>query len=371
MARATARHKHVNVTDEEVSLIYEKEGSYHKAAKYINKTYSVDITSGWTRERVKQFQEVQAGLRHDPHQPSFKLLDHPKPDLGELPSKKVNVMGMLKQAAERANGHNSDNKDYRKITIETDKPIAVIKSADWHFGGLDISYGALAQHLKFLWKASRFYMQLFGDDLNLMVSHPNVAARHDIFTPDEQCAFLENFVDETLTRGKLLSMGWGNHSDEFTERTAGFGIVKSLVKHKVPYFRGMGYIDLVVGKQTYPIAFAHKVRFNSFMNPTHGNKRMEQLHAEWFGPNRPIAREYITAHTHNPALSMEGAQPDDRIYYIKCGTFKTNCVYSQRYFGQGRIGCPTVVYHPDRFEHVAFPTPWEAYRYMNGKDWRG
>ena len=214
-------------------------------------------------------------------------------------------------------------------------------------------------------------MQMFGDDLNMMVMMNVVGARHDILTPEEQCSLLENIVDETLERGKLISMGWGNHSDEFTERKAGFGIVRALMKHKVPYFRGLGYIDLVVGDQTYPMGFAHKVRFNSFMNALHGNKRMEQMHPEFFGANRPIAKEYITAHTHNPAWSCMGCLPEERIYYIKCGTFKTNCLYSQRYFGQGRIGVPTMVYHPDRFEHVCFPTPWEAYRYMNGKDWKG
>lgn len=118
------------------------------------------------------------------------------------------------------------------------------------------------------------------------------------------------------------------------------------------------------------MAFAHKTRFNSFMNPLHGNKRMEQMHAELFG-ERPIASEYITAHIHFPAHSTEGLLPHQRRHFIKCGTFKTDCTYSQRYFGQGRIGVPTVVYHPDRRESVCFPTPWEAYRYMNGHDWDG
>ena len=28
------------------------------------------------------------------------------------------------------------------------------------------------------------------------------------------------------------------------------------------------------------------------------------------------------------------------------------------------------VYHPDRKSSVLFPTPWEAYRYMTGDDWK-
>jgi len=211
-----------------------------------------------------------------------------------------------------------------------------------------------------------FYLQLFGDDLNLMIMHRMTSARHDGWTPEEQVEWLETFVNQCLEKGKLLSMCWGNHTDEFTERNAGFGLVRMLMKHKVPYFRGLGYIDLVVGSQTYPIGFTHKVRFNSFMNALHGNKRMEQMHAEFFGVNRPLCKEYITAHTHNPATSTEGCLPEERVYLIKCGTFKTNCLYSQRYFGQGRIGVPTIVYHPDRQQHVMFQTPWEAATYMRG-----
>ena len=297
--------------------------------------------------------------------------DHPKPDLGKLPTKKVDILKVLGMLSERADDHNKDSTDYREIAIKTGKPIAVMKAADLHMGGLDVSYKAILNHYKFLLKAERFYLQLFGDDINLMVMHKVVGSRHDVITPNEQVALLESMVNELLQNGKILSMGWGNHSDEFTERSSGFGIVSSLLKYKVPYFRGMGYLKLNVGSQSYPMAFAHKVRFNSFMNPTHGNKRMEQMHTEFFGVDKPIAREYITAHTHFPAVAMHGCLPEERIYYIKCGTFKVNCLYSQRYYGQGRIGVPTVVYHPDRFEHVCFPTPWEAYRYMNGKDWKG
>ncbi|MBN2212281.1 MAG: transposase [Sedimentisphaerales bacterium] len=299
----------------------------------------------------------------------IKKSRHIKPDFCNPPHRKVDPIKFLHHADQRVGKHQFDQ-DYTQIRIKTDRPIAIMKVADIHFGGLDVDYSSLLAHTEFLFNNPHFYIQLFGDDVNLMVMHTMAAARHDGWTPEEQVAWIESFVDECLRRGKIISMASGNHSDEFTERNAGFGIVRAIMKHKVPYFRGLGYIDLKVGRYTYPMAFVHKTRFNSFMNPTHGNKRMAQLHSHFFGVNRKIAREYITAHTHNPAISMEGCLPEERIYYIKCGTFKTNCVHSQRFFGQGRIGVPTVVYHPDRFEHVCFPTPWEAYRYMTGRDWK-
>jgi transposase-like protein len=294
-------------------------------------------------------------------------ITHNKPNFAEIPSQKVDPVEMLKAAAARVK-FNRDLKppDYNMVTIQTDQPIAIMKSADWHFGGIDIDYESLLAHLQFLWDTPNFYLQLFGDDLNMMMMFRNVSSRTDVFTVEEQIIWLENIIDKTLESGKLVSMGWGNHSDEFSERNAGFGIVERIAKHKVPYFRGLGYLDLVVGKQTYPMAFAHKSRFSSFMNPVHGNIRMRQLHSHLFGVNSPIAKEYITGHTHSPAFMVENCIPSERIYYIKCGTFKTDCTYSQRYYGQGKIGVPTVVYRPDVFEHVCFATPWEAHTYMKG-----
>lgn len=295
-------------------------------------------------------------------------VDHPMPQFDKRPSNKLDVLATLRKLADDTKKEEGVHKDYAKIVVPTNRPIATMKAADLHLGGMDIAYGALLRHYQFLLEEERFYLQLFGDDINMMIIHKNVGARHDVITPNKQVELIESVVDGLLERGKLLSMCWGNHSEEFAEKTLGLSLMKLLFAHKVPYFRGMGYIDLNVGSETYPIAFTHATRFHSFMNAVHGNKRMEQMHAEYFTPSRPIAREYVTAHTHYPAYSVEGNLPEDRIWFIKCGTFKTDCLYSQRYFGQGRIGVPTVVYHPDRMEHVCFPTPFEAYRYMTGKD---
>ena len=80
---------------------------------------------------------------------------HAKPNFGELPSAKMDVLETLRGLAERCNAHKKDQ-DYRKIAIEADRPIAVMKTADWHLGGLDISYDSLLAHLEFLWNTPNF-----------------------------------------------------------------------------------------------------------------------------------------------------------------------------------------------------------------------
>jgi len=302
---------------------------------------------------------------------------HPVPDLGVAPTTEVDLLDTVGRMMRRAATYTKEpDKDYARVVIETDDPVAVMYSADWHFGGIDVDYAAWHAHLKFLLDEPRFYMSLVGDALNLAITHRVTSARADMMTADEQADFLRTFIRETVERGKLISVTDGNHDAEFTERAAGISLVKLLAEKRVPHFRGLGYCDLVLRhsggtEQVYPLALVHKVRFHSFMNALHGNKRMQQMASEFFGPDRPMPRAFVTAHTHNPALLTEGLTPEDRIIHIKTGTFKNDCRYSQRYFGQGKIGVPTIVFHADRFEMVGLPTPQVAWRYMTGEDWKG
>ncbi len=59
--------------------------------------------------------------------------------------------------------------DYACVEIPTDKPIAVIKSSDLHFGGLDVDYESFLSHLKLLYETDNFYVKFFGDDINSII----------------------------------------------------------------------------------------------------------------------------------------------------------------------------------------------------------
>ena len=299
--------------------------------------------------------------------------DHQPPDFGSPPEERIDTMAYLEEA-ERRTKTRPKTKDYWRIVIETDLPIAIMKAADFHFGGLDVDYASLKDHIALLLEVPQMYGQFYGDLENYMAQHRNVATRRDVMNPDEQADFDRQFVHDMLDAGKLVSTGDGNHDAEFTERTAGISLKRLLTDRGVPFFRGLGYIDLVLKmsdgtEQTYHQGFVHKSRFYSFMNPVHGAIRMDQLHAHFFGRDRPHCHEYVTAHHHDPAHMTWGLTPEDCVHFVRVGTFKTDCTYSQRFYGQGRIGVPTIVYHPDRHESICLHNPWQAYRYMTGEDW--
>ena len=142
--------------------------------------------------------------------------------------KKPIVLDTLDALVKRTENHNDKIKDYRRIAIETNKPVAVMSAGDLHMGGLDISYRSLAEHYRFLLDTDNFYIRLLGDELNMMIMHRVVGARHDILSPNEQMELFSSMVNELMDKGKLLWVCSGNHTDEFTERSSGFGLVKHL-----------------------------------------------------------------------------------------------------------------------------------------------
>ena len=241
--------------------------------------------------------------------------------------KQVNPLEILTDLSNRKR-YLSKTKDIADISINVKHPIAIMLGADWHFGGLDVDYVSLKKHVEFLFNTPNFYLITAGDDINLMtMMNRNVSARAEAMTPEEQVAYLEAFINKCVKEEKILACGWGNHDDEWMEKNAGFSIVKYLTKNKVPYFEAQAYINLKVGSQYYPIMFTHKTRFNSYMNPVHGNKRMQQMQTELFGTEVKPARIILTAHTHNPYYAVEGCLPEDRVILVKTGTFKTKDLY--------------------------------------------
>jgi len=261
------------------------------------------------------------------------------------------------------------SQDSAKIRIEVDNhPIAVMYSADWHLGSLAVDYQSFRDHLSFLINNNRFMMALVGDLIENFVQFKTKAPIFAQIIPKErQEQLLKGVFNELTGKRKLLFAASGNHDIEFDERLMGYSPIKRLLQEQIPFFRGQGVAQIIIanekgGKEvSFTNAVTHKSRFNSFLNQHHTNQRLYQL----FFPGDVV----VSAHLHTPAISNHihyidaermGLGFGGRSWFIRTGTFKTDDTHSQRYFKQGRIGIPTVVYFPDKRQCKAYETPYEA-----------
>ena len=253
------------------------------------------------------------------------------------------------------------------VKIDTDKPVSVCWSSDWHLGSSAVDYHAFDANMRYLLEQPDLYMGVVGDTIENIVKFRNMLpVGQQIMNKGEQHEFLSAILDEVLH--KMVCYSWGNHDIEFDERTIGVSFVREILKQKkrIPFFNGKGLLRLQVGDQTYTHLIMHYGRFNSTLHPLHSAKRGYEL-------DYP-ADVVVTAHTHQPAheeafrYDMARRAGDDfggPVIFIRCGTYKTGSsdMYSNRLFGLGILGIPTVVYYPDKKKAVPFRVAEDAVKF--------
>jgi len=243
------------------------------------------------------------------------------------------------------------------VKIDSDRPIVICYSSDWHLGSASVSHDQWRRHVDTLLNTPNLYMIAVGDYVdNFLKFRSIMPVLEQIIPPRIQFDVLEKIFDEMIKNDKLLAASWGNHDDERMENEIGFSLVEKMLRNKVPYLGGQGLVTIETGDQKYSHLLTHKSRYQSFLNKLHGAKRMYQL--VW------PARIVVTAHTHNPDYETY-FHYDTQNYLVKCGTFKDHDGYSARYWTQGRIGVPALVFYPDRDEIVPFLRVDQAVKYAN------
>lgn len=257
------------------------------------------------------------------------------------------------------------------IHINTDKPIMVVYTGDWHLGDVATDHETWYRDIAAVMDADNAYLIVLGDDYQNMRSFKTLSAvLSQVISPPQQAAMMRSLVDELTSRNKLLAKVGGNHDQEFDERIFGEALQGYLYeKMKAPLFPNRGLINLQVGDQTYTNLVFHKSRFRSILRPAHGAYREFQFSY----PAEVVAG----AHDHTPAFEVFwnytlGQQIDSNVggevFLIKVGTYQDS-EYGYRYFHNGGFPVnPTVVYYPKEHKKLAFLTIQDAQQYLQGEN---
>lgn len=261
----------------------------------------------------------------------------------------------------------SPRQKFATITIETEVPIGIMFTSDWHLGERYTDHDQWARDIEFLLEAPNLYMVDLGDDRQNMRSF-KVLARilSQVLSPKQQALMMRSVVEELCRSQKLLAKVAGNHDREFDERIFGEALQKYLYGYMTaPFFNNRGLLKLTVGSTFYTIMLFHKSRFKSFLRRTHGAMREHQLSV----PADIVAGGHDHApgleHLYHYTLAKEaGLGFGGETLLIKTGTYSDG-TYGWKYFHSGGFSQNyTVVLYPHQHKMVAFTNPEDAMQYM-------
>jgi len=244
-----------------------------------------------------------------------------------------------------------------EITIEipTELPFGVIWSADWHLGAPGIDYDSFEKDMSFIPKQKGMKINIGGD------GYQNIIQTSKIGSSMNQTPICVQKGLYVLTLKKLLesifAISTGNHNYWTTLMTGEDWDAELANRLHLVYLKHFCRINLVVGKQLYPLIRMHQSRYNSIYNLTHTCKQNQRLHF-------PDARVVVAEHRHVAAIEQYRYN-DKECIAIRPGTYAVYDDYALQngYFG-AHVCNPTVVFYPNEDKLVGFKDMRDAAIYL-------
>lgn len=227
-------------------------------------------------------------------------------------------------------------------------PVAVVWASCAHLGGRYTNHRAFKRVLDELLEIPNLRWASLGDDIEGFI--PTFRDRSAVISQTFPLALQYITLGMVLDRiGDRLVMGTtSQHGDQWMQQLCGLNPIKNAYrKHGVPFFDGMAYLKLRVGKQTYSVAVAHEFKGHSQYHSLQGHFRA--LH--W---NFPMADAIIQGDKHQYALSehpafqweyQAGNRKSPYVWLVQSGTAKDgNDKYSVKWWGNGMFDWPVLVF---------------------------
>jgi hypothetical protein len=258
-----------------------------------------------------------------------------------------------------------DTQKYSEIRIETNGPVAIMYTGDWHLGSR-MAYEAWSEDIRFVLETPEIFMVDLGDSIQNMRTFKDLSGvLGQVLSPKQQAWMIRGIIDDLTSHGKLLAKVTGNHDEEFDERIYGQSVQAYLLeKMQAPRFKNRGLVKLKIGSQEYTNVLFHKSRFRSFMRATHGSYRE---YGQFF-PADVVAG----AHDHEPGIESiwhygfareNGFSFGGQSILIRVGSPQMSS-YGWKYFHGEQYLSPTVVYFPDHHKKLSFTDPHDAVSYI-------
>jgi len=211
--------------------------------------------------------------------------------------------------------------DYAKLEFETDRPLAIGITGDWHLGSscnnemLKRDIEIIAQHPLV---AGGFFMGDLTESANF-----NPAQDEMYFNFEEQRQMMISMFDY-IGKDRILGMWRGNHDCKWEKK---FGTSKYAgldKKYEAPVFYGNAYLDVFVNGINYRGMGSHRLRGSSIYNNAHASVRG---HREVQGLDF-----VISGHNHKKGKMEQSVREFNgarNIYAVSTGTYAKGGGYAK------------------------------------------
>lgn len=235
----------------------------------------------------------------------------------------------------------SRNSEYAEIKINSDTPIGIVLSSDWHIGAESTDYATFDKHMNIIKEDPNLFLTALSNTIDGYVWPGGIWS--EVAHIPEQVEIAKSFAKEY--KNKLLAVV-GSRCHDWTKDKGGISPQETAfldnVDSGMPFFQSGGLLTIDLNGIKYKIGMQHKSRFNSSLNVTNANKRTLDL--RW-----PSADVIAIAHHHVAAIEhatrWEGEDRRD-IVAIRTGTYKIADGYSRSEgYGEGQLGSPMIILH--------------------------
>jgi len=233
------------------------------------------------------------------------------------------------------------------FNLETELPIALVFTADWHLGSPGVDYEAFDETRRLIIETEGVYAYVGGDGTERFVktiAGPQ-AAGIDQQPITIQRLFFIRAIESMMD--KIVAFGTGNH-EEWSRIATGFDELANIARRLNFVYTGPGgLLNLTVGKQTYRIFRTHRFRFTSSFNLTHAAKQCWRLGVY-------DADIVVVEHRHEAAIESFMGHGLERIA-VRTGTFLVYDDYARRFgFYGAEVANPTIILFPFERKMISF-----------------
>lgn len=244
----------------------------------------------------------------------------------------------------------SRNSEYAEVKIESDTPVGIVLSSDWHIGAESTDYDTFEKHMRIVKDNPNLYLTALSNTIDGYIWPGGIWS--EVAHISEQKEIAKAFGKEW--KDKLLAVV-GSRCHDWTKDKGGISPQEEAfldnVDSGMPFFQTGGLLTIDLNGIKYKIGMQHKSRFNSALNVTNANKRTLDL--RW-----PSADVIAIAHHHvadiEHATRWEGEDRRD-VVLVRTGTYKIADGYSRSEgFGEGQLGSPMIVLDPKEKRIIPF-----------------